>query len=233
MTITGKIHPSLQALAVPIAGLTPDPKNARLHNERNIAEVMASYQEHGQRKTIVVQRRADDGKEMVVRAGNGQLEAAKRLGWTHIAVVVVDENDRNAIRFALRDNRTAELAEWDYEVIAYEAAQFEHAGMDFTELGWSEEEMVPIRETTWFADAKGNLEDHSRTFGNTGTQQGVTVVTVRAEDEADLHRAATIMREKFREKQMHIGRIVGRLARHYLATMTHSAAEPGPDDEVK
>lgn len=226
MTTTHKIHTSITSLAVPIEGLTPDPRNARLHNERNLREVMTSYQEHGQRKPIVVQRRADNGTAMVVRAGNGQMEAARRLGWTHIAAVIVDENDRDAIRFALRDNRTADLAEWDYEVIATELAAFEHDGADFTEMGWTSEELAPLRETTWFADAKGSLEEHQRTpRGDGDPGDGVTVVTVRAEDEADLQRVATIMREKFKEKGLNLGRVVGRLARHYLATMTHSATE--------
>jgi hypothetical protein len=159
---TAGIHPQLRHLAVDIATLAPDPRNARLHDERNIREVMRSYEAHGQRKTIVVQRRADDGTEMVVRAGNGQVEAARRLGWTRIAAVIVDENDRDAIAFALRDNRTAELAEWDYQVLATEAAQFEHHGGSLTEFGWTEAELVPMRETTWFNDAKGELEEHQR-----------------------------------------------------------------------
>jgi hypothetical protein len=229
-----QIHPSLVPLAVPIAGLTPDPRNARLHNERNIVSVMDSYREHGQRKPIVVQKKTDAGLEMVVRAGNGQLEAAKRLGWTHLAVTLVDEEDKKAIAFALRDNRTGDLAEWNYEVIAMEMAAYEHDGQDFTQFGWTSDELAPLRETTWFQDAKGSLEEHSRSFpgSSEGGGKGATIVTVRGEDEADLQKVATLMREKFREKQMNLGRIVGRLARHYMATMTHSAAESAPSGET-
>ena len=55
---------------------------------------------------------------MVVRAGNGRIVAAKRLGWTHIAAVVVDESNVDATSFAIADNRTAELAGWDNDVLA-------------------------------------------------------------------------------------------------------------------
>jgi DNA modification methylase len=54
----------------------------------------------------------------IVRAGNGRVEAAKALGWTHIAAVVVDDESADAVAYAIADNRTAELAEWDNETLA-------------------------------------------------------------------------------------------------------------------
>lgn len=222
MSIPQRIHPQLQALAVDVASLAPDPKNARLHNERNLGEVMRSYEKHGQRKPIVVQRKADDGTAMVVRAGNGQLEAAKRLGWTSIAAIVVDERDRDAIAFALRDNRTAELAEWDYKILAEEAANFELDGGSLTEVGWNEAEQVPMRETTWFMGAKGELEEHSRAPKDVEPGAEKEEVTIIGKDAVSLIEAMTIMRERFGEPGMNPGHVIGRLARHYLATMNHS-----------
>ena len=55
---------------------------------------------------------------MVVRAGNGRLAAAKALGWSHIAAVVADDSSIDAVAFAIADNRTSELAEWDDETLA-------------------------------------------------------------------------------------------------------------------
>lgn len=98
----------LRALAVPVSDLTPDPKNARKHGEANLRALETSLNRFGFLEPIVVQREG-----MVVRAGNGRLEVAKRLGWKHIPAVVVDQNDVEAAAFALADNRTAELAEWD------------------------------------------------------------------------------------------------------------------------
>jgi hypothetical protein len=107
-----RIVGDLRALAVPIGDLVPDPANARLHNERNIGAIEASLSKFGQRSPIVVQKRG-----MVVRAGSGRLEAARNLGWTEIAAIVVDESDREATAFAIADNRTAELATWDSDVL--------------------------------------------------------------------------------------------------------------------
>lgn len=109
----GYIAEPLRPLAVPICELHADPANARRHPDRNMAAIEASLRRWGQRFPIVVQRQG-----MVVRAGNGRLEAARRLGWTHLAAVVVDEDSVEATAFALADNRSAELAEWDDEALA-------------------------------------------------------------------------------------------------------------------
>ena len=46
-------------------------------------------------------------------AGNHQLAAARQLGWTHIAVVWVEDDDVTAKAFAFADNRTADLGTYD------------------------------------------------------------------------------------------------------------------------
>lgn len=221
-----KIDPQLAQLAVPLTELRPDPRNARLHNERNIVAVMDSYRAHGQRKPIVVQKTADDGAANVVRAGNGQVEAARRLGWTHIAAIFVDERDTAAIAFALRDNRTADLAEWDYQVLAAEEARFELAGEDtLLAYGWSEAELNPLRETTWFQSAKGTLEDHQRPPKPDEDEDTAKKFVVKPDDAAQLEIAAAMMREKFKEPGMTLSKIIGRLSKHYVATLSHSASE--------
>ena len=107
------IAESLRPLAIEITKLIPDQANARKHNDKNMDAIVASLSRFGQRSPIVVQRQG-----MIVRAGNGRLEAAKRLSWSHIAAVIVDESSVDATAFAIADNRTAELAEWDESVLA-------------------------------------------------------------------------------------------------------------------
>lgn len=104
---------SLQHLAVPIDSLALDPSNARRHGSRNIDMIKSSLSKFGQRRALVVQR---DG--MIVRSGNGTLLAAKALGWTQIAAAVVDDDNATAIQYAIADNRTAELAEWEEDTLA-------------------------------------------------------------------------------------------------------------------
>ena len=103
----------LRSLAVAIDGLNFDPANARKHGDKNLDAIKSSLAKFGQRKPIVVQREG-----MIVRAGNGTLAAAKALGWKEIAAVILDDDNATAAQFAIADNRTAELAEWDNETLA-------------------------------------------------------------------------------------------------------------------
>lgn len=92
--------------------LSNDPANARKHNDRNIDAIIASLRRFGQQKPIVIDSTG------VVRAGNGTLEAARRLGWESIDCVTTALQGSDAIAYAIADNRTAELAEWDEDTLA-------------------------------------------------------------------------------------------------------------------
>lgn len=137
------IHPDLEALAIDIDTLEHDPRNARTHDEENLQAIEHSLREHGQRKPIVVQV-TDDGRR-IVRAGNGTMEAAKRMGWTQLAAVQVHEDDEHAMAFALRDNRTAELAAWDFGVLSGVVHDLEMADIDTSILGWSESDLTGMQ----------------------------------------------------------------------------------------
>lgn len=108
-----KISPGLIGLAVPIDSLIMLPNNYR-HGD--IPAIAKSYDEFGQRKPLTAQRDAD-GK-LYITSGNHSWQAAKRLGWTHIAAEIYDEDRKKAVAWALADNRTAELGTTDEEAVA-------------------------------------------------------------------------------------------------------------------
>jgi len=116
---------------IQITELSLDPKNARKHSARNLEAIAASLNKFGQRKPIVVHRG-------VVLAGNGTLEAAKSLGWTEIDVAEVpdDWDNDTAKAYALADNRTAELAEWDESELAKQLLELEDNGWDIAQLSF-------------------------------------------------------------------------------------------------
>jgi ParB-like chromosome segregation protein Spo0J len=128
--------------SVVIESLSADPANARKHGRRNLDAIAASLRRFGQQKPIVVDSRG------VVRAGNGQLAAARMLGWTHIRVVRSDLPATELAAFAIADNRTAELAEWDAEILAGLLADSE-----LGDVGFTDEEMKR------FADTAGEGQD--------------------------------------------------------------------------
>lgn len=115
-----------------ISDLILDPRNARLHSQKNLDAIKKSLTQFGQRKPIVV---THDG---VVLAGNGTMEAAKSLGWDHIDVTITPADwDINTARaYALADNRTAELAEWDENVLAKQLLELIDADFDIEAIGF-------------------------------------------------------------------------------------------------
>ena len=108
-----KILPELKDLAHPIELFSALPGNPR---RGNVEAVVKSYEKFGQRKPIVA-RRESDGSYVVI-SGNHQLLAAVKLGWTHIAAVIVDEDISVSEAFALADNRTADLGTYDNSALA-------------------------------------------------------------------------------------------------------------------
>jgi len=105
------IAEGLRSLAVPIDGLHEDPANARVGHD--VARIAASLKAYGQRKPIVANR-LQDGK---IEAGNGTFRAARQLGWSHVAVVFVDDDPATAAAFGIADNRVAEFSRWDEDVL--------------------------------------------------------------------------------------------------------------------
>ena len=116
---------------VNIDDLTLDPANARKHDEKNLKAIAGSLEQFGQRKPIVLH-----GQTVV--AGNGTLVAARSLGWKQIQVVRVPESwTADQVKaYALADNRSAELAVWDEQVLAAQLFELVEAEFDIEALGF-------------------------------------------------------------------------------------------------
>ena len=123
---------SLKIESVAVESLVPDPNNARKHSDANLSAIASSLQEFGQRKSIVV----TEGN--VIVAGNGTVEAALLVGLTDVDVVRVPKSwSADQVKaFALADNRSAELAEWNPEVLSAQLLELEQAGFDIEALGF-------------------------------------------------------------------------------------------------
>lgn len=126
-----KIHNSLKSLAVPIESLAQDPANARTHSRKSIESIKSSLGRFGQLKPIVLHRNGT-----TILAGNGTWEAAKELGWQEIAATKTDLESSESVAFAIADNRTAELADWDQELLDAQLAELKLEGQDLAELGF-------------------------------------------------------------------------------------------------
>lgn len=106
------VVPPLLPLLVPIETLDTLPGNAR---KGDVDSVAGSFSRFGQRKPLVAKRTGEGG---IVTAGNHGLLAARQLGWTHVAAILLDDDDLTAKSYALADNRTHDLGTYDDQALA-------------------------------------------------------------------------------------------------------------------
>lgn len=126
----------LQIVRVRIEELTADPDNARLHSRRNLDAIKASLTKFGQTRPLVV---TEDG---LVIAGNGTLAAALELGWEEVEVTRVPfRSPEEARAYALADNRTGELAQWNAPVLLEALDSLAAEGWSLDEVGFAPEDL--------------------------------------------------------------------------------------------
>lgn len=135
---TDCITAALRSLAVPIGTLRADPDNVRRHGRENLDAIAASLAAYGQQVPVVFTV-APGGKARVVRKGNGLLAAARRLGWTHLAAVESSLTGDAAKAFAIADNRTSDLSEFDPALLAAQLQDLEEADVPLEEMGFDDE----------------------------------------------------------------------------------------------
>jgi site-specific DNA-methyltransferase (adenine-specific) len=141
--------------AIKTSQLKYDSANARHHDEANIAAISGSLREFGQRKPIVVDR------TNTVVAGNGTLEAAIALGWPEIYAVRIPEQ-WTAVQtkaFALADNRTAELASWNFDQLDQQLDELRLLDFDLTEIGFNLEKDYDDQDWSNLSDSVKDKSD--------------------------------------------------------------------------
>lgn len=174
-----RVLAGLSDMLVPISSLNEDTANARRHPERNLEAIKASLAARGQHAPLVVQ---EEGR--VVRVGNGRLRAAKALGWTHVAAVVIRESEVEASARAIADNRAGELAEWDGENLIAVMAELQAAGAG-EGLSFDAGELARIRGD--FA-APANGEEVFGSVADGLVIRGSVMVKCRKEDVLEVER---------------------------------------------
>lgn len=109
-----------------IALLKPHARNARTHSKKQVQQIARSIEQFGFTNPVLV-----DEQDRII-AGHGRVAAAKSLGMTHVPVLLIDgltEADRRA--YVVADNRLAELAGWDRELLGLELGEIGSLFPDF------------------------------------------------------------------------------------------------------
>lgn len=121
------------------AKLKLNPKNPR-KNDGAVDTVMKSIEKYGFKNPLI----ADSN--LVVYCGNTRLKAAKNLDLKEVPVIIADDLTPEQIReFAIIDNKSSEIAEWDFELLNEELAELSLEDFDF-DWGKSEKDNKQIVE---------------------------------------------------------------------------------------
>ena len=119
--------------------LVPYAKNARRHSDDQIEQIANSIKEFGFNNPILV-----DEKKGII-AGHGRFEAAVRLGFVHVPIVKLSHlTEAQKQAYIIADNKIAENAEWDFELLADELIEISEADIDVSSLGFSDDEILDL-----------------------------------------------------------------------------------------
>jgi len=122
----------------PLAEIKPYEKNPR-DNDAAVNAVGESIRRFGFRQPIVV-----DGDGVIV-CGHTRWKAAQKLGLDKVPVHVARDLTPEQIRaYRIADNKTAELAEWNLELLPLEMAELQSAGIDWSLLGFDQDELAKL-----------------------------------------------------------------------------------------
>lgn len=123
------------------ARLAPYARNARTHSADQIGQIVASIVEFGFTNPILV-----DG-EFGIIAGHGRLQAALRLEMERVPVIVLDHlSDAQRRALIIADNKIAENAGWDEDLLKQELAALRLEAFDLDLLGFSGSELDALLE---------------------------------------------------------------------------------------
>lgn len=209
---------ALEIKRVPITDLHEDQENARRHTKENIAAVRASLIQFGQQKPIVVDRQ---GK---IVAGNATWVAARQLGWIQIDVVTTDLVGAAQKAYAISDNRTAELAEWNLDLLGSQIA--ETPDVDWGSLGWSPGALDALLGQGALGYSPGGLDEAEEAIGDeSGESAGkaaakirerVKTISLTKDQRVEFEKACAQIRDQYADPDMSEGACVEHLAVLYL-----------------
>lgn len=121
----------------PLDSLKSYANNPRKHGEKQIAQLMASIGEFGFAMPALID------PEGTIIAGEARVAAARRLGMSHVPVLVAEHWSSEQVKaYRLADNRLAEHATWDLDLLKLEIGSLVEIGeVPIEIMGWNTAEI--------------------------------------------------------------------------------------------
>ncbi len=119
-----------------VADLIPYARNARTHSEAQVAQIAGSIREFGFNNPVLA-----DGTNGII-AGHGRVLAARKLGLERVPVIELAHlTEAQKRAYILADNRLAENAGWDRELLSLELGDLSELGIELGDLGFDGAEL--------------------------------------------------------------------------------------------
>jgi len=111
---------------LPIGKLIPGSRKLRMHSKKHIHQLANSIRRFGWTIPILI-----DAAGRII-AGDGRFEAAKLEGLTEVPTICIEDlSDAELRAYVIADNRLAELAGWDNEILAIELGELSTLDLGF------------------------------------------------------------------------------------------------------
>ena len=154
-----------------LSALRPYGRNPKIHSAEQVEQIARSIERFGWTNPVLV----DEADEVI--AGHGRVAAAQRLGRDKVPVIVVSgltDAAKRALRIA--DNRIAENAGWDAELLRDELRALHEADFDLDIVGFSADDLDEIFDDN-FLTGGGRAAD-PKTSGSLAEKFGVPPFSV-------------------------------------------------------
>src|ERR1700687_3345455 len=123
----GGFDRSLSIVDRPVADLSLDPHNPRLHTRNQIRQIARSIETFGFNVPVLI-----DAQGQLI-AGHGRLLAAQLLGITHVPTIVLEHLTEAQIRsFMIADNRLTAHSGWNERLLAEQLKELSTLELDFS-----------------------------------------------------------------------------------------------------
>jgi len=145
---SNKTQPKLTIQNVEISLLKPWDDNPRINGE-SVDAVAESIESFGFNVPILCD------EQFTIIAGHTRWKAAKKIGMTSVPVIVVEITEDQRKAFAIADNKTAEIADWDYPKLRKVLVELKNIKISLPSLGFCQAELQALlsqqRQFDWKA----------------------------------------------------------------------------------
>lgn len=158
-------------------------RNTRRHRNYDVSQIAKSIEKYGFNDPIGI-----FGNDNTIVEGHGRLKAAISLGMEEVPCIRLDHMTSDERReYAIMHNKTAELSEWEYEMLAVELPELDLTDFDIDfNIGNIEETAV---ETVDFEDVEEPKEN--------GYKICYEVVFSNEEEQAEFHKFLVALKNEF------------------------------------